>query len=226
MSDLKVQAPETFRQKIFLLVLEKLFLACLIVIVGGMATFAATLFSDRLNTVWGFQEKIYDKRFEAYAELQKKAADILTEIAIVYNPSNPPDDIWDSATRRRLTELEERFMFLSTEKSHGFGASSSYNSIKDVLHSINALFDTKRRYGLLIPNDLESVLNNFINAVAAIVDKELIEMMSSQSQTSEDERSRVRQQRWLDIFTAYRELKFHLRATLGLDLTPVNMMGK
>jgi hypothetical protein len=222
MSDasLYAQPQESFFRKLILLVLDKLVFAVVVAILVAALTYASTLFSDRLKTVWNFQEKLFDRRLEAYSELQRRAEDVLVSLAVYYpRPSLAiAFDPWPDT----LSRLKKRWEVLSGVPSSGISG-GPFSSVSDVLQPLKTLVDSKRHYEVLITGDLDDTVNNFIRKVTTIIDAELSraeQEKENKSPGNSDPREVEEKQRWMSAFIAYKELNNHLRSTLGLDLTP------
>jgi hypothetical protein len=71
---------ETFSEKVRLAIVEKLLLGGVIAVLGGLIAF----YVDVLQTPWSFQEKIFEKRFNAYAEIAQRSDDVLQALNSYY----------------------------------------------------------------------------------------------------------------------------------------------
>ena len=155
--------------------------------------------------------------------MQLRADNILQELAIYYDaPNDPGNPIAYEPGPNTLEKLISRYENLNNTGS-GVGT-DTWRNINDVFEPLKNLLNTKQHYALLIPTALDSAINNFVKSVTTSIDMDLAQA-ETKKKLGEGEQDSVRKQRWADIFIAYRELKDHLRATLGLDLTPVNIRG-
>jgi hypothetical protein len=71
---------ETFSEKVRLAIVEKLLLGGVIAVLGGLIAF----YVDVLQTPWSFQEKLFEKRFNAYAQIAQRSDAVLQALNCYY----------------------------------------------------------------------------------------------------------------------------------------------
>jgi hypothetical protein len=218
---------ETFWQKFWLVVLDKGLLAGVIVFL----TFLATVNADHLKTVWStlwsYQEKLFDRRWEAYSELLRHADSVVAQTALYYQaPDDPSDPLAFDPWPTKIAGLKDRWDVISGNSSGSSGG--SINHMGHVASALSGLVEARSKYALLIPNWLDDSLNDFIRIVQSDADAELTrieKVRAAQDKKEADglELARAEErERWAKIWRAYNTFKDNLRSTFGLDLKPTS----
>jgi hypothetical protein len=209
--------------KLFLATYEKLLLA----IVVAVAVAAVTLFSDRLKSVWSTaQDKLFTDRLTAYTELLRDADDAVSEIALTYGVRYSPDPDSYKSWRSIIGAEKEKTCKLYPSGCSGFGGGSIPDGW-EIVRSLDKLQDARDKYRLLIPNDLDTYVGNFMLAVVRANDVEVDYVTNRRNQPEPDYTKGVpttidvpeAKESWKNVLSTHRALSDELRTTLGLDLT-------
>jgi hypothetical protein len=153
-----------------------------------------------------------------------------------HDQSDPGNPVFSDARFQDALDKHIHRWAKLTGSTGGFSESSSYSTLGDTLSYLQKLVDTKRRYAMVIPNDLDNAVNNFVAPVIRDIDLQLSEIEKRKNPdhgmsatTSPEPLGNVRiddTKIWMEIVVSYKHLKNDLRSTLGLDLTPTNIIGQ
>ena len=167
---------EPFWQKCLLLLLDKGLLAAFIVFLGYLVTVNADHLKTVWSTLWSYQEKLFDKRWEAYSELLRNADNVRANAASYYAaPDSPTDPLAFDPWPGKIANLEARWDEITATGtgSGGGGGDIGGRNIYDVASALGDLVEARSKYALLIPNGLDKSLNDFIRIVQSDADAEL-----------------------------------------------------
>ncbi len=217
---------EALWQKILLLLLDKGFLAGVIVFLGYFVTVNADHLKTVWSTLWSYQEKLFDKRWDAYSKLLEHADRVLAESAVYFSaPDDPADPLAFDPWPRKIDNLEGRWRDIRRGTSSGSGG-GNYNSVGDVASALRELVNARANYALLIPSWLDKSLNDFIRTVQSEVDAELTRLEKFMAAQDKEQANKLRltpaetRKVWSRIRAAHFAFKENLRSTFGLDLRP------
>lgn len=201
------ETPGTFKDKLVLVVLEKLLFALVLAIVG----FAFTINADRIRTAWEQGEKIATARIDAYRELLESAYDLQRELQIFYQPSPAFGmDILDS----ELSEYELRWLQAIGDSS-GVGR-SHWTTIDIIIKHLQEIRAIRKKHGFIISDRIDHALDEHIRVVWADIKRfiEIREGGKSMEQTEETEA-------WSRAQASFVRLRTLIRDSLGVNQLPV-----
>jgi hypothetical protein len=219
--------------KFLFLVLDKVLLAGVIAAFGVAVAF----YADIVKTPWSFQDELFEKRFNAYAEIAQRADTLLLDLASYYD--NLGSDTVSKPWRETFSLVDEKYHQLLAQRA-GFGSShipTSGGAFKlpttSLVENIRALQHTWEKHIFLIPTPLRDRFDNYFKTILADLNVDLDAKISVKQsdpvQYSDDEPVSLLEkdesrQRWLRAYRVHNELLAELRATIGLDLSPPRIL--
>ena len=183
-------SPETFREKLYLLIIDKIALGLIV----AVATAVLTWQLQRQDKAMEYQQALFAKRQEAYQALLIATREARDELSILYVGKRAAHAPTSLAWRDRLERLQQK---AQTVTGHG-GGSSSYTFYPDAIKTLQTVDQVRRDNELLISSAVDRAVNDFLQTVAVDVEKAL------------DDQSRK-------VFDIQWETQASLRATQAYD---------
>ena len=199
----------SFKDKLFLLILDKLFLALFIAL--AVHFFNVTLHTQ--DKTMEYQQIIFDRRLDSYIELLTKVTIVTDELALYWTYKE--EQGWD----KKLSELSDRWEKATNQSSGmGGGSWSSIAAIVPMLHEIELLLREKKIY---FSEPILDATNEYLKTVHKDLEAD---MKIIEANTAARERGELEaddklggQDAWNRALRAYEVLEEKIRSKLKLD---------
>lgn len=198
----EIHAGESFREKLYLLILDKLALGLIIALASGAFSWQL----QRQDRAMDYQEALFTKRQEAYQALLVAARDARDEVSVLYTAGQTDRAMGSFAWNLRLDKLQQKAGQLV---GRGVGH-SSYTFHSDAIAKLQTLDQVRRDNELYISRGVESAVNEFLATAADDMEHDLdIKLKRLDSQPPDQPTQR--------IIAAYDRLVSVIRKSLRVD---------